>query len=279
MLLITESAPPHKSDLLASLMNVIGGRSLASIPELWSSTSDVRISVSSTLDAGYSFLNWILLINCPIWGYLHLTEGSRGFFSGLRALWQPPFLISLDVIIGLTRSENTRNCNLVQHENKGTILTHRLASNPTIVEPDDDDVVGSSGDEFDPLAEDETLLAIEHFQMPKARRMYGSSIRTSRKEAARLADPNNGRCLLTKQDEPTLSVQASHLLDQATADKTVGILFSSLETRYSWIQLSKLEQGWGLCPRTLHIDTHINIIFHTYRCVANYTFTHFSLSH
>jgi hypothetical protein len=159
-----------------------------------------------------------------------------------------------------------------------TIPIHRLASNPTIIEPDDDDMVVSSGDEFDPQAEDENLLAIEHNRTPKARRMYGSSIRTSRKVAARLADPNNGRCLLTEQEDPTLSVQASHLLDQATADKTVGILFSSLETRCSWIQLSKLEQGWGLRPQTLHVDTHVNIIFRTYRCLTNYTFTHFSLS-
>jgi hypothetical protein len=34
--------------------------------------------------------------------------------------------------------------------------TNRLF-NPTIVEPDDDDMVDSSGNEFDPLAEDETL--------------------------------------------------------------------------------------------------------------------------
>jgi hypothetical protein len=159
-----------------------------------------------------------------------------------------------------------------------TIPIHRLASNPTIIKPDDDDMVVSSGDEFDPQAEDENLLAIEHNRTPKARRMYGSSIRTSRKVAARLADPNNGRCLLTEQEDPTLSVQASHLLDQATADKTVGILFSSLETMCSWIQLSKLEQGWGLRPQTLHVDTHVNIIFRTYRCLTNYTFTHFSLS-
>ena len=91
--------------------------------------------------------------------------------------------------------------------------THHLASNPTIVEPVDDDMVMSSGDEFNPLAED-----YWHNRTPKARWGHGRSICISWKEAAHLADPNNGQCLLIEKEEPMLLVQTSHLLDQATVD-------------------------------------------------------------
>ena len=56
---------------------------------------------------------------------------------------------------------------------------------------------------------------------PKSRVRFGSSISEARKIAAREADPNDGRCLITNEASPSMAIQAAHVVPRASKSALV----------------------------------------------------------
>ncbi|KIJ23681.1 hypothetical protein M422DRAFT_39494 [Sphaerobolus stellatus SS14] len=102
--------------------------------------------------------------------------------------------------------------------------------------------VSSSFDGDDDRDDDYNPWPLAVHATPRKRRIYGSSMASAQKHKAAVADPNDGKCLLSLQSAP---VQACRLVPR----------------RLRGSKLKSLEWWWGLPYNTLNVDTRYNIVF------------------